>query len=121
MAGRILVVDDEKELRETLTDFLRDQGYDTLAAEDGLAAKKILLVKKFDLVLTDMRMPNMSGAELLQFTKSIPDSPKVVIITGYSDVSREEFLRQGAVGFLNKPFSVKHLIDVVRSLVPNPT
>lgn len=112
----ILVVDDEEDLRETLAEFLTEQGYSVLTAPDGLAAKKILITQKIDLVLTDIRMPNMNGVDLLKFSKALPDAPKVIVITGFSDYSREQVESLGASAFLNKPFDLDKLLSTVKGL-----
>jgi DNA-binding response OmpR family regulator len=120
MSALILVVDDEPDLREALAEYLMAHNYVVLTASDGLEAKKILLNQKVDLILTDMRMPNMNGMELLKFTCALPNSPKVIMITGYSDYTSDDFMKHGASGFLNKPFEVGELLKMVKELATRP-
>jgi DNA-binding response OmpR family regulator len=114
-----LVVDDEEYLRETLAEFLTEQGYSVQTAPDGLAAKKILLTQKINLVLTDIRMPNMNGIDLLKFSMALPEAPKVIVITGFSDYSKEQIEGFGASAMLNKPFDLEKLLGTVKSLLPH--
>ncbi len=116
MPSVILVVDDEEDLRETIAEFLTEQGYSVLTACDGLAAKKVLITQKIDLVLTDIRMPNMNGVDLLKFSRALPDAPKVIVASGFSDYSRDDIERLGASAYLTKPFDLDKLLTTVKGL-----
>ena len=65
--ARVLIVDDEESIREFLDIMLRKEGYDVTCAEDGNVALELLKKKSFDMVISDMQMPNMTGLELLRF------------------------------------------------------
>ena len=69
MKPRILVVDDEESIREFLEIMLKKEGYEITTAEDGARAKDILSKKSFDMVISDLQMPNMTGLELLKYVK----------------------------------------------------
>lgn len=111
----ILLIDDEKSIRETLAAFLTDLGHDVRTAftgEDGLWA---LDERPADLVLTDVKMPGISGLEVLQRVRESWPGSEVVLITGYAAVEDAvEALRRGAYDFLLKPVRLAHLEAVVR-------
>ncbi|NQT81689.1 response regulator, partial [bacterium] len=100
----VLVVDDEKEIRELLADILRQRGYETSVAGDGGSALK--QVKKLwpDLVVLDFRLPDMDGIEVLSKIKTLHPSAQVVILTGHGDIELAvRAMRSGAHDFLSKP------------------
>jgi DNA-binding NtrC family response regulator len=105
--SRILIVDDEPPVREVLTVFLENRGYDAHAVEDGESALAWLESNRPDMVLLDVRMPGMNGLEVLrEATRLHPDLP-VIMISGYADedIAREA-LNQGAYDFFLKPFDL---------------
>lgn len=110
MVKKILVVDDEANIREIISEFLQTLGYEVVEAEDGNQAIKECGRKEFDLVITDIRMPNMNGLDLLKnLKKVIPDLP-IILMTGYQpSKSQEENLTAKADGYLLKPFSLNTL------------
>ncbi len=104
--ARILIVDDEPLIRKILSKYLSEKSYFIETADDGQAAMEKLGNDRFDLVLTDLRMPNMGGRELLQImSEKFPDIPKIVL-TGYG--TNEDIiiaLKTGAYDFLTKPIT----------------
>jgi len=104
--ARLLIVDDEPLIRKILIKYLGDKNYIIETAEDGSSALKKLDSMEFDLVLTDLRMPNMGGRELLQIMSgNYPEIPKIVL-TGYG--TNEDIiiaLKTGAYDFLTKPIT----------------
>ncbi|UCE25492.1 MAG: response regulator [Candidatus Zixiibacteriota bacterium] len=114
----ILVVDDELLIRDLLYDFFTDQGWDISIAESGEKALEILRSKKIDLVLTDLKMPNMDGLMLTsEVRESYPDIP-VVIMTGYPSVdSAVSALRQKVSDYIIKPFNINELYKVVEEKI----
>lgn len=112
--AKILVVDDEDSLRETLKEALTSVGYEVLGAANGVEALSLLREKKFDMILSDISMPGMSGIELLGVASQIyPDMP-IVLLTGYGDVElARSSLRRGAVDFITKPLKLDELPIVV--------
>jgi putative two-component system response regulator len=110
---RILVVDDELGPRESLRMILKDQ-YRIETASTGKQAIDLVQKKEFDLVILDIRMPEMSGIELLRAIRKIAPATEVIMITAYASVeTATEALRLGAVDYLIKPFE----ISAVRSVV----
>jgi two-component system response regulator PilR (NtrC family) len=69
MKAKILVVDDEESIREFLEIMLRKEGYEITLAEDGQKAKELLQKKSFDMIISDLQMPNMTGIELLKYVR----------------------------------------------------
>ncbi|MCM8792661.1 MAG: response regulator [Candidatus Omnitrophica bacterium] len=121
MAKKILVVDDEEIITKTISNLLKREGYVTEVAETGLQAIEKVKKANFDLIVVDIRMPNMNGLEFIHYIKKYlksnkkPDIP-VIFITGYADsdghIKAEKF---GKVIF--KPFDMKEfLAEVARSL-----
>ena len=114
----ILVVDDELLIRDLLYDFFSGQGWDISVAEDGEKALEIIRAKKFDLVLTDIRMPEMDGLVLTSHVKqSHPDLP-VVLMTGFPSVDTAvEALRNKVDDYIIKPFNINQLYKLIESKV----
>jgi DNA-binding NtrC family response regulator len=110
----ILVVDDEKDSRSGIAHFLKKSSYDVVTAEDGKEAWEFFKANHHDLVLTDMRMPGISGIDLLKRVKTIAPRTKVIIITAYGEVeSYLEAMNHGAFEYLNKPIKIKELIKLI--------
>ncbi|MBN1542200.1 sigma-54-dependent Fis family transcriptional regulator [candidate division KSB1 bacterium] len=111
---RILVVDDEAAQRETLTGFLQKKGYHIQDAASGREAIEAVTSGQIDLVLTDLRMPDMDGAAVLKGVKEINPEIDVIIMTAYGSVeSATEAMKSGAVDFIGKPIDLEQLHWVV--------
>jgi two-component system response regulator PilR (NtrC family) len=116
MKPRLLVVDDEESIREFLEIMLKKEGYEVTCAEDGLKAKDLLAKRSFDMVISDLQMPNMTGIELLKHVKdSYPDLVFMMITAFGSTESAVEAMKMGAYDYLTKPFK----IDEVRLNIQN--
>ena len=116
MKSRILVVDDEDSIREFLEIMLKKENYEVTTAEDGLRAKEILAKKSFDMVISDMQMPNMTGIELLKHVKdSYPDIVFMMITAFGTTESAVDAMKMGAYDYVTKPFK----IDEVRLNIAN--
>jgi response regulator RpfG family c-di-GMP phosphodiesterase len=112
---RILVVDDEKVIREILADFLNMEGYVVHTVEDGVEAMKELHRRSYNLVISDLKMPNMGGLELIQkiTEESIP--VLTVIMTGFGTVETAiEAMKKGAYDYILKPFKVEEVVHIVQ-------
>lgn len=108
---RVLIVDDVADiralLREILLEELEDASCTILEAGDGDVALDILRETEVDIVVTDIKMPNMNGLVLLQEAKKLRPATEVIVMTGYTeDYTREEALRLGARDYITKPFEV---------------
>ncbi len=112
---RILVVDDEKIKRITLTDDLAGQGYDVVAAADGAEALRLLDEERFDVVVTDLKMPGVDGIELLKHVKQSPAADiEVIMMTAYGSIPvAVEAVKLGAYDFITKPFRNEDLFPLL--------
>jgi putative nucleotidyltransferase with HDIG domain len=108
--ANILVVDDERDIRETLRQGILLSGYDCMAAESGLEAMDLLRAHSVDVVISDINMPEMDGIELLRHIKADFDA-SVIIMTGYvDDFTYEEIVGLGASDFVQKPVRLKEIV-----------
>jgi DNA-binding NtrC family response regulator len=118
MKARILIADDERTIRETVSAILVDEGYETDLVANGIEALDLLNQKNFDLLITDLRMPNMDGLELIKKSLQICPQTSVIIITAYASIeSAIEALRLGAYDYIIKPFNHDDLILRVKRLL----
>jgi DNA-binding NtrC family response regulator len=101
--GRILVVDDNELFRDSIIETLRRQGHDIEAAADGVSAVSLITPGKFDLVISDMKMPGMSGIELLEKVKAIDPDVPFLVITAYGAIETAvDAMKKGAFDFIQK-------------------
>ncbi len=106
----VLVVDDEPVLRELVAFILLDKGFEVCEAESGDAAYHMLSQRSFDVVVSDVRMPNGSGVDLLKrINDLIVKRPAVFLVSGYSEISLEEAKSLGARDLLSKPVDYDQL------------
>ncbi len=111
---RILVVDDEETVRTLLQRYLQRQGFEVLAAQDGLQALELFRDNPCDLILSDVRMPGLDGISLLKAVKEINRRVPVVLISGFGEVETVvAALKAGAENFLSKPLKMETLGRVV--------
>ena len=107
---KILVVDDDVELADTLTDYLLAQGYSATKAYGGKEALNLLRENDFKLVITDLKMPQVDGMELLRQAKEIDPKVCVIVITGYGTIETAvQAIKLGAYDFIQKPFQFNEL------------
>ncbi|PIU20517.1 MAG: hypothetical protein COT18_01790 [Elusimicrobia bacterium CG08_land_8_20_14_0_20_59_10] len=113
--ARILIVDDEPDMRLALRNVLKLRGYEISEAGDGPSALKMAAETPPDLVLLDMRLPGMDGIEVLDGLRKINDTLPVVMITGYGHIqSAVDVMKLGACEYLQKPFENAQLVETVR-------
>lgn len=118
---RILIVDDEPDMRLAVRNVLKLRGYEISEAGDGPAALSMAREKRPDLVLLDMRLPGMDGIEVLDGLKKIDDSVPVVMITGYGHIqSAVDVMKLGASEYLQKPFENAQLVETVKRFAHGP-
>jgi len=111
----ILVVDDTQGIRDALSKILAKEGYSILTAGDGEEAVATLQKREVALVLTDLKMPRVDGAELLRIAKTIVPDVEVVLITGHGTVDvAVEAMKEGAFDFIQKPFNKVTVLKIVR-------
>jgi response regulator RpfG family c-di-GMP phosphodiesterase len=112
---RILVVDDEKFIRDILADFLGMEGYAVRTAEDGASAATELKRNRYDMVISDLKMPRMGGLDLLrEVNEACPDT-LTVIMTGFGTVETAiDAMKRGAYDYILKPFKVEEIVHIVQ-------
>ncbi|MGV2828809.1 response regulator [Myxosarcina sp. GI1(2024)] len=116
--AKILVVDDDKNIRRTVTMSLESLDYAVQTAFDGKDAMLQLTGDKYDLIVTDLKMPGMDGLKLLQEAISKYPQIKIVLISAHGTVDNAvEAMKLGAVDFLQKPFTPKELRNMVYSVL----
>src|SRR4051812_2108774 len=112
---RILVVDDERVIREILSDFLSVEGYVVRTVQDGLEALRELQRRSYNLVISDLKMPNMTGLELIERITALQIPVLTVIMTGFGTVETAiEAMKQGAYDYILKPFKVEEVVHIVQ-------
>ena len=115
MKFTMLVVDDEKNIREGLGEYLRLEGYDVVLAADGKEGVQAADRGDVDLVITDLRMPGLSGGELLKHVAARYPSVPVIVLTGHGTVEDAvDAMRNGAYDFITKPVNLDHLSILVK-------
>jgi len=113
----ILVVDDEPVQREMVSGFLKKQAFNVTSAESGGKALELFRQESFDLVLTDQKMANMSGLDLLQAVHAINPETPVILITAFGTIETAVVaLKQGAIDYLTKPLNLEELLYRIRQV-----
>ena len=120
--SRILVIDDERSIRNTLKDILEFEKYKVEVAEDGFKALELIKTVDFDVILCDIKMPGMDGLEVLQKIEELkPDTP-VVMISGHGNIDTAvESIKKGAYDFIEKPLDLNRLLITIRNAMDKST
>ena len=115
---RILVVDDELLIRDLLYDFFSSRNYEIILAESGSKALDVLGTEDVDLILTDLKMPDMDGLEMIKKAGALKDGPPVIIMTGFPSIeSAIEALRLKVADYVIKPFNINRLFESIESVL----
>ena len=113
---KILITDDDMDLRELLTEAVKNWGYVVSVARDGDEALRKLRMERFDIVITDLMMPGMDGLALLQKIKDLDKEILVIIITGYATIETAvKAIESGAYDYIAKPFRLDELMIVIKN------
>jgi two-component system response regulator (stage 0 sporulation protein F) len=108
--GRILIVDDEQSVRDVLSEYFTEQGYEVATAEDGNNALSVLKHHRPDLVLLDVRMPGLDGVQTLRRLREEAPAVSVIMVTANDDLAlARDTLKLGAIDYVSKPFDFAHL------------
>lgn len=123
MTAKILIVDDESAVRESLEELLRMENFQAESAGSGEEALKVLSEVKYDLVLLDIKMPGIDGVEVMRQIKKYHPDTRIIIITGYGSLdSAIESIRSGAQDYMLKPYTAEDiLLSVNRALSEKET
>jgi len=112
---RILVVDDEKDVRDTLCEMIESLGYGVAVAENGIKALDRVRTERIDLIVTDLSMPAMSGLDLIVEAKRVSPNIPIAVISAYGNVENTTYaLTRGAFSFIAKPFKMPQIKDMIR-------
>ena len=113
------MIDDDEELCEETSEILIDQGYSVTTAFDGLRGKRLIEKYNYDILILDMKMPGLSGLDILQNVKEQNKELRVIILTG-KPLTREEKILKRADAIISKPFQVEVLLGRIRELSHKP-
>ena len=120
--NKILIVDDEINMRLVLTTMLKKEGYEVASASDGQEALQILKSGRIAAVVTDLKMPNIDGMELLNHITSQHPVIPVIMITAHGTVATAvEALKKGALDYITKPFEIDELKNVISKAIKTRT
>ena len=115
MSARVLVVDDEKSMRELLVITLERAGYEVATADGGEAAVDVLRRETFDAVITDLRMPRVDGLQVLRAAKDRPETTVIVLTAVASTETAVEAMKLGAYDYITKPFKLDEVELIIRN------
>ncbi len=115
---RIMIIEDDEEMRSLLEDFFEAEGFKTDSASNGADALRILSKNHFDLVITDIRMPGLTGLDILPTIRRLKPEIPIIVMTAYaSDDARRRSLERGATAYLEKPVHLSKLRTVIREIM----
>lgn len=118
MKRSILIADDEQEIRESLTIVLKDEGFNCLAVEDGAKAIKAIDKANFDIIISDLKMPNATGIEVLEHALQHSSQTLTIIVTAHATVETAiQALRKGAADYILKPLDFDEVIIRIENLL----
>ena len=114
--AKILVIDDERAIRNTLKEILEFEGYSVDVAENGRAGLERALAGSYDLIFTDIKMPEMDGMEVLDKLSSMGVDAAVVMISGHGDIDTAvECIKKGAFDFIQKPLDLNRILITIKN------
>ncbi len=115
---KILIIENDEAMRSLLTDFLVEEGFDTDSVSNGYDALRKLTDQSFDLIITDIQMPGLTGLDILPGIKRLHPDASVIVITafGNDDLHRRSF-EKGAAGYLEKPIPTHKLRTLIHEVV----
>ena len=113
---RILVVDDERAIRNSLKEILGDEGFDVDVAEDGAIAVQMVEKEKYNIIFCDIKMPNMDGMEVLDKLNAMGVEAAMVMISGHGDIETAvECIKKGAFDFIQKPLDLNRILITIKN------
>lgn len=119
---KLLLVDDNSVLLEQMSKYLRRHGHEVITALDGEEALEALEKEAFRVCITDLKMPGLTGQELLKLIRERYPQTSVVIMTAYGTVKGAlEALKEGAFDFIHKPFQMEQIMEVLQRILDSKT
>ena len=113
---KVLIIDDERAIRNSLREILGDEGYNVETAEDGAQGLQMVLKDKFDVIFCDIKMPNMDGMEFLDKVISEGIDSAVIMISGHGDIETAvECIKKGAFDFIQKPLDLNRILITIKN------
>lgn len=113
---KILVVDDERAIRNSLKEILSDEGYNVDVAEDGATAIDMAEKERYDVIFCDIKMPNMEGTEVLEKLRSDGVDSAIIMISGHGDIDTAvECIKKGAFDFIQKPLDLNRILITIKN------
>lgn len=123
MAKKVLVVEDSESMRSLIAATIEEmQGFETVEAGNGFEALKVLPTGRFDLIITDINMPDINGLEVINFVRKndqYKEIPLIIVTTEKGEKDREKGLALGAQEYVIKPFDPENLKSVIQRLMKN--
>jgi len=114
---RILIVDDEKNMRATLTDILSDEGYQVDAVDSGEAAVERCRSTPYNVILMDVRMSGISGVDAFREIRGFGHAGRVILMSAYPlDEQKEAALEEGAAAFFPKPLNIESVVALINQM-----
>ena len=111
---KILVVDDERAIRNSLKEILSDEGYNVDVAEDGATAIDMAEKERYDVIFCDIKMPNMEGTEVLEKLRTDGVDSAIIMISGHGDIDTAvECIKKGAFDFIQKPLDLNRILITI--------
>ena len=115
---RILIIEDDEGMRSLLKDFIEEEGYEADSVSNGSEAFRTLTKEPFDLVITDIRMPGLSGLDILPGIKKLQPDAFIIVITAFgSEEVYRKAMERGATVYLEKPVHLQELRELIHELV----
>jgi len=113
-AAKIVLIEDDREIRSTITSVLSAAGYDVSAAHNGVEGQKLISSSDPDLIITDMMMPQLGGFPVLEFLKNLKNPPPVIMITANEGGRHKAYAEMlGVSDYLRKPFAMDVMLEAV--------
>lgn len=118
---QVLIVDDTKNIRNLLTTCLEIEGYGVMTATNGLQALDLIRQKRFDLVFLDIKLPELSGTEVLRKMRESGDQTPVIVMTAFATVKNAvDCTKLGAIAYLQKPFTSEKVRNTLAEIMKSP-
>lgn len=113
---KILIIDDERSIRNSLKEIFCDEGYDVDVAEDGLVGLEMVRKERYNVILCDIKMPGMDGIEVLDKMKSEGIDAEIIMISGHGDIDTAvECMRKGAFDYIQKPLDLNRILITIKN------